>query len=243
MTSNFSYFLQLYRYLWKMEGINNDSEGHYAQKDFEGTSDDCTPLQNQLLTATSNEAPASRCGTSTEDLSPAPSEDRSPVLTPNTAQDCINENLEGAAHREETFLAEDANKRHDLDNTQDSICWKLKNAENVTQDTETVTEDSSLARSEQSSDIQHHTQGILKRRTINCFHVCSLQCDALYLDRYIPMFWRNMLTASTQFILKWWQDVFRKCWYISTKLHCFLYWKTVTMGRSPMDDGNNSGQS
>jgi len=145
-----------------MEGIKNYSESHYAQKDFQGTSDSCTPIQNQLQTETSNEAPASRSGTSTEDLSRAPSEDRSPMLTPNTAQDWINEdNLECMSHRDETVPAEDATKGCNLDNKQDTICWKLKNVQNVRQDAEMVAEDSSLEQSEQSPCIEHHLEGIL----------------------------------------------------------------------------------
>jgi hypothetical protein len=143
-----------------MEGIKNDSEGLHAQKGSQGTSDKCTPIQNQLQT--SNEAPASRSGTSTEDLSRAPSEDRSPMLTPNTAQDWINEdNLECMFHEDETFPAEDATKGCNLDNKQDTICWKFKNVQNVRQDAEMVAEDSSLERSEESSCIEHHTEGIL----------------------------------------------------------------------------------
>jgi hypothetical protein len=118
-----------------MEGIKNDCEGHYEQKDLQGTSDNCIPIQNQLQTATSNEVPESRSGTSTEDLSQAPSEDRSPMLTPNTAQDWINEdNLECMSHRDETFPGDDATKRCNLDNKQDTICWKFKNVQNVRQD-------------------------------------------------------------------------------------------------------------
>jgi len=143
-----------------MEGIKNDSKGHCARKDFQGTSDNCTPIENQLQRATSNEAP--RSGTSTEDLSRAPSEDRSPMLTPNTAQDWINEdNLECMSHRDETVPAEDATKGCNLDNKQDTICWKFKNVQNVRQDAETVAEDSSLEQSEQSSCIEHHPEGIL----------------------------------------------------------------------------------
>jgi hypothetical protein len=145
-----------------MEGIKNDSEGHYAQKDFQGTSDNCTPIQDQLQTAASNEAAASRSGTSTEDLSQAPSEDRSPMLTPNTAQEWINEdNLECMSHRDETFPAEDATKGCNLDNKQDTIRWKFKNVQNDRQDAETVAEDSSLEQFEQSSCIEHHSEGIL----------------------------------------------------------------------------------
>lgn len=145
-----------------MEGIKNDSEAHYEQKDFQGTSDNCTPIQNQLQTATSNEEPESRSGTSTEDLSQAPSGDRSPMLTPNTAQDWINEdNLECMSHQDETFPAEDATKGCNLDNKQDTIYWKFKNVQNVRRDAETVAEDSSLEQSEQSSCIEHHPEGIL----------------------------------------------------------------------------------
>jgi hypothetical protein len=145
-----------------MEGIKNDSEGHYAQRDFQGTSDNCTPIQNQLQTATSNEVPASGSGTSTEDLSRAPSEDRSPMLTPNTALDWINEdNLECLSHQDETVPAEVATKGCNLKNKKDTICWKLKNVQNVRQDAETVAEDSSLEQSEQSSCIEHHPEGIL----------------------------------------------------------------------------------
>jgi hypothetical protein len=145
-----------------MEGIHSDSEGHYAQEDFQGTSGNCTPIQNQLQTATSNEVPASRSGTSTEDLSRAPSEDRSPMLTPNTAQDWTNEeNLDFMSHRDETVPAENVIRGRKLDNKQDSICWKFKKAQNERQDAETVPEDSSLERSEQSSCSEHHPQGIL----------------------------------------------------------------------------------
>ena len=145
-----------------MEGKKNDSEGHYAQKDFQGTSDNCTPIQNQLQRATSNGVSASRSGTSTEDLSQAPSEDRSPMLTPNTAQDWINEdNLEGMSHEDESFPAVDATKGCNLDNKQDTICCKFKNVQNVRQDAEMVAEDSSVERSEQSSCIEHHAEGIL----------------------------------------------------------------------------------
>lgn len=145
-----------------MEGINNDSEGHYAQKDFQGTSDNHTPIQNQLQTATSNEAPTSRSGTSTEDLSRAPSEDRSPMVTPNTAHDWINEdNLECMSHRDDTAPEEDATKGCNIDNKQDSVYWKFKNATNVKQDAEMAAEDSSLEQSEQSSCIEHHPEGTL----------------------------------------------------------------------------------
>jgi hypothetical protein len=148
-----------------MEGINNDSEGHYAQKDFKGTSDGCMPIQNQLQTETTNKMPASRSGTSNEDLSQAPSEDRSPMLTPNTAQDWVNEeNLECLSHQDETVPSEDATKGHNLDDTQDSIGWKHKNTENVQHDTGTATEDSSLEQSEQSSDTENHPEGILNDR-------------------------------------------------------------------------------
>jgi len=148
-----------------MEGIKNDSEGHYTQKDLHGTSDSSTPIQNQSQTATSNEAPASRSGTSTEDLSRAPSEDRSPMLTPNTAQDWINEdNRECMSHRDETVPAEEATKECNLDNKQDTICWKFKNVQNVRQDAETVAEDSSLEQSEQNPCIEHHLEGILNAR-------------------------------------------------------------------------------
>jgi hypothetical protein len=145
--------------MWKMEGINSDSEGHYAQEDLQGTPGNCTPIQNQLQTATSNAVPASRTGTCTEDLSRAPSEDRSPMLTPNTAQDWINEdNLECMSHRDETVPPENATRGCKLDNKQDTICW---NAQNVRQDAEMVAEDTSLERSEQSLCIEHHPQGIL----------------------------------------------------------------------------------
>lgn len=145
--------------------MKSDSGGQYAQKNFQGTSDNCTPIQSQLQTTTSNEAPASRSGTSIEDLSQAQSEDRSPMLTPNTAQDWINEdNLECMSHRDETFPAEDATKGCNLDNKQDTICWKFKNVQNVRQDAEMVTEDSSLERSEQSSCIEHHPEGTLNDR-------------------------------------------------------------------------------
>ena len=145
-----------------MEGIKNDSEGHYAQKVFQETSDNYAPIQNQLQTATSNEEPASRSGTSTEDLSRAPSEDRSPMLTPNTAQDWINEdNLQCVSHRDETFPAEDATKGCNLDSKQDTIRWKFKNEQHERQNAETVAEDSSLEQSEQSSCTEHHPEGIL----------------------------------------------------------------------------------
>jgi hypothetical protein len=148
-----------------MEGINNDSEGHYAKKDFQGNSDGCTRKQSQLQTATSNVVPASRSGTSNEDLSRAASEDRSPMLTPNTAQDWVNEdNLERTSHRDKTVPAEGATKGHNLDDTQGSSCRKLKNVESVRHDSGTATEDSSFERSEQSSDIEDHPEGILNDR-------------------------------------------------------------------------------
>jgi hypothetical protein len=83
------------------------------------------------------------------------------MLTPNTTQDWLNEeNIESTVHQDEAIPARDRIKKIDLEEgTQNVIYYNLENAEAIEKRTETVTGDSSLEHSEQSSVIEDQTQG------------------------------------------------------------------------------------
>jgi hypothetical protein len=118
----------------KMER-SNDSECNDAQKSLQRTCDDYTLMENQLPIATRNEVQSSGNGTPTEDLPPTLSEDRSPMVTPNTTQDWTNEeNPESTIHQDEAIHIKKRNLR---DVTQDFMY--LENVENTEKHTKTIT--------------------------------------------------------------------------------------------------------
>lgn len=145
-----------------MERNHNDSEGNCAQKNFQRNSNENATKENQLPMEIQNDVESSGNGTNTDDLSPAPSDDRSPMLTPNTTQDCLNEeNIGSTIHQDEAIPARDRIKKSNLEEgTQSLIYWNPENAEDIEQHTETITGDSSLEHSEQSSVIEDRPQGI-----------------------------------------------------------------------------------
>jgi hypothetical protein len=145
-----------------MKRNHNDSEGNYAQKNFQRTSNETATNENQLPTEIPNDVESSENGTTTEDLSPVPSVDRSPMLTPNTTQDWLNEEtVESTIQQAEAIPATGTIKKMNLEEgTQNLMYWNPENAGNIGEHTETVTEDSSLEHSEQSSVVQDQAQGI-----------------------------------------------------------------------------------
>jgi hypothetical protein len=143
-----------------MEMNGNDSEENYAQESLKGISDYHTSVENKLPMETANEVLSTGNGTPADDLSSAPSEDRSPMLTPNTTQDWTNENLEGTPHQDEGMPTVDTIKKSNLDFvTQDFMHQDLENVENTEQHTETIAEGSSLEQSTQSSVTEDQPQG------------------------------------------------------------------------------------
>jgi hypothetical protein len=156
-----------------MEMNPNDSEGIYAQNNFQQTSNENVTKGNQLLMDIPNDVESSGNETTTEDLSPAPTDDRSPMLTPNTPQDWLNEdNIESTIHQAEAIPATDRIMKSNLkEGTQNLMYWNPENAENIVQHTDTVTEDSSLEHSEQSSVTEDQPQGI---HLFKIWRKCSL---------------------------------------------------------------------
>jgi hypothetical protein len=146
-----------------MERDHNDSESNCAQKNFQRNSNENATKENQLPMEIPNDMESSGNGTTTEDLSPAPSDDRSPKLTPNTTQDWLNEeNIESTSHQDEAIPARDRIKGRNLEESaQNLIYWNPENTEDIEQHTETVTRNSSLEHSEQSSVIEDQHQGII----------------------------------------------------------------------------------
>jgi hypothetical protein len=144
-----------------MKRNHNDSEGNYAQKSFQRTSNENATKKNQLPTEIPNDVESSGNGTTTEDLSPIPSVDRSPMLTPNTTQDWLNEeNVESTIQLSEAISATGTIKETNLEEGAENLMyWNDENAGNIRQLAETVTEDSSLEHSEQSSVVEGQTQG------------------------------------------------------------------------------------
>jgi hypothetical protein len=145
-----------------MERSQNDPEGNYTQKNFERNSNENATKEHQLPTVIPNDVESSGNGTTTEDLSPAPSDDRSPMLTPNTAQDWLNEeNIESTIHKDEAIPARGKIKKINLEEgTENLMYWNPENARDIGQHTETFAEDSSLEHSEQSSVIEDQPQGM-----------------------------------------------------------------------------------
>jgi hypothetical protein len=145
-----------------MERNHNDSEGNCAQKNFKRNSNENATKENNLLMEIPNDVESSGNGTTTDDLLPAPSDDRSPMLTPNTTQDWLNEeHIETTIHQDEAIPARDRiNKSNLEEGTQNLIYWNPESAEDIEHHTETVTEGSSLEHSEQSSAIEDQPQGI-----------------------------------------------------------------------------------
>lgn len=157
-----------------MERNHNDSEGNCAQKNFQQNSNENATKENQLSMGIQNDVESSGNGTTTDDLSPAPSDDRSPMLTPNTTQDWLNEeNIESTLHQDETIPARDRIKESNLEEgTHNLIYWNPENAEDIEGHTETTTGDRSLEHSEQSSVTEDQPQGIyLKKKVKNSLHI------------------------------------------------------------------------
>lgn len=144
-----------------MERDHNDSERNCGQKNFQRNSNENPTKESQLPMEIPNDVESSGNETTTEDLSPAPSDDRSPMLTPNTTQDWLNEeNIESTSHQDEAIPARDRIKESNLEeSTQNLIYWNPENTEDTEQHTETVTGNSSLEHSEQSSVIEDQHQG------------------------------------------------------------------------------------
>jgi hypothetical protein len=143
-----------------MESRSNDSEGKYAQKSHQGTYDDNIPMANQLSMATQNEVQSSGNGTPTDDLLPAL--DRSLMVTPNTIQDWTNEeNVESTTHQDEAIhKGEDTIKKYNLENVSQHFMY-LENVDNTEKHTETITEDSSLEKSEHNLVTECQSQGMV----------------------------------------------------------------------------------
>ncbi|XP_021923748.1 IQ and ubiquitin-like domain-containing protein isoform X4 [Zootermopsis nevadensis] len=142
----------------KMERPNNDSECNYAHKNLQRTSDDYTLKENQLPMETPNDVQSSGNLTPTDDLSPCLSEDRSPMVTPNTTQDWTNEgNPESTTHQDKANNEIRSITKHNLrDVTQDFTC--LQNAEDTLKHPETITESSISQESERSSFTEDQPQ-------------------------------------------------------------------------------------
>ncbi|KAJ4444808.1 hypothetical protein ANN_06605 [Periplaneta americana] len=94
-----------------------------------------------------------------EDMSISPSEDRSPMLTPNTTQEWINENIETVRKKGGIIRLEDNIKESNLEgNTIDFMHRNLEeNVEFVVNEEEAVPEEGSVGHTEQSlaSEDQH----------------------------------------------------------------------------------------
>jgi hypothetical protein len=161
-----------------MERNPNDSEGNCTEKNFQQNSNENAMKENQLPMGIQNDVESSGNGTTTDDLSPAPSDDRSPMLTPNTTQDWLNEEIIGSTiHQDEAIPARDRIKKSNLEGgSQNSIYWNPENAEDIEQHTETITGDSSLEHSEQSSVIENQPQGIyfFKKRVNYSLHITAV---------------------------------------------------------------------